>query len=420
MPVLAILPWLVCAEHWSASVLVLLAIGFITALARVTSSLSFPQNSPKLVKFSDWPILGALQFFFAPYTFWLKAIRQSSTGNFSFYVGKRQVVGISRTQGRKTFFENANLKAAEAERMDKILPRMVSDTNNTLKALLVVPLQNAISEWRVTNPFNSFPLLVFQNMIRIYGPHDVADDPAILRSGMRAFKAFENATSPLKIIFPWLITPKQLLRLFHSARIYLYISMVIWRRKNMGIIAEDVIQYFLDRGTTTRDIVTYVIGYVIAAQTSTSVVLPWIPFFLAQNPEWLARARAEVDSVVTRHRITPTQSPADVLATLDTNSWQTEFPLIDLCLRETIRIVDRQPLFRLNCSGMDIPIGDTGEVVPNGAFMAWHKYELHMDPTIFRDPQMFDPGRYLPDRTEDKKVPNGYLGWGAAVIHASA
>jgi sterol 14-demethylase len=36
-----------------------------------------------------------------------------------------------------------------------------------------------------------------------------------------------------------------------------------------------------------------------------------------------------------------------------------------------------------------------------------------MDPSIYPDPEKWDPERYLPDRAEDKKVPMGYLGWGA-------
>lgn len=35
-----------------------------------------------------------------------------------------------------------------------------------------------------------------------------------------------------------------------------------------------------------------------------------------------------------------------------------------------------------------------------------------MNPDIYSEPLRWDPGRYLPDRAEDKKHPMGYVGWG--------
>lgn len=37
-----------------------------------------------------------------------------------------------------------------------------------------------------------------------------------------------------------------------------------------------------------------------------------------------------------------------------------------------------------------------------------------MDPSVYPNPEKWDPSRYLPDRAEDKKVSMGYLGWGIA------
>jgi hypothetical protein len=35
-----------------------------------------------------------------------------------------------------------------------------------------------------------------------------------------------------------------------------------------------------------------------------------------------------------------------------------------------------------------------------------------MNPAIYKDPERWDPERFLPDRAEDKKVPHAYMGWG--------
>lgn len=41
--------------------------------------------------------------------------------------------------------------------------------------------------------------------------------------------------------------------------------------------------------------------------------------------------------------------------------------------------------------------------------------EVHMDPNIYKDPLKWDPSRYYPERSEDKKIPYSYLGWGGGL-----
>ena len=113
-----------------------------------------------------------------------------------------------------------------------------------------------------------------------------------------------------------------------------------------------------------------------------------------------------------RHRASPDQSVGDVLATLAVEHWESEFPMIDLCLRECIRLQLVGTAFRKNITDQNIPIGNTGETIPKGAFAAYMIDDVHMDADVYPDPLRWDPGRYLPGRAEDKKIPMGYVGWG--------
>lgn len=36
-----------------------------------------------------------------------------------------------------------------------------------------------------------------------------------------------------------------------------------------------------------------------------------------------------------------------------------------------------------------------------------------MDPAIYRNPSVWDPSRFLPDRAEDKSAPHAFPGWGS-------
>jgi cytochrome P450 len=131
------------------------------------------------------------------------------------------------------------------------------------------------------------------------------------------------------------------------------------------------------------------------------------------HPEWKGKVREEVDGVVAKYRTNPGQSPADVLDTLTLDAWENDFPLIDLCLRESIRLGIPGTSFRKNSTGADLPIGKTGEVIPKGAFAVYLVDDMHVNAEIYTDPLTFDPGRYLPDRAEDKKQPHAFLGWGS-------
>lgn len=83
-----------------------------------------------------------------------------------------------------------------------------------------------------------------------------------------------------------------------------------------------------------------------------------------------------------------------------------------MCLRESIRIQLLGTAFRKNISGRAIPTGSGDEIIPPNAFVTFAIADTHLDPEIYTDPLKWDPSRMLPDRAEDKKKPQGYLGWG--------
>ena len=101
---------------------------------------------------------------------------------------------------------------------------------------------------------------------------------------------------------------------------------------------------------------------------NTAVQAAWILCYLAYDPIWYAKVREEVDSVVAKHRTSEEQTPVDVLRGLSLEAWESEFPCIDLGVRDSIRLNLMGASIRQNTSGKDIEIGDTGVVVPKDAF----------------------------------------------------
>jgi len=149
-----------------------------------------------------------------------------------------------------------------------------------------------------------------------------------------------------------------------------------------------------------------------AGQLNSGINAAYLFAYLATNPTWYSIVQKEVDDAICRFRTSSSQTPADVLASLTLESWESSFPMIDLCLRECIRLQSAGTAFRKNISGRSIPIGQSGEIVPPEAFAVYLLDEIHFDPEVYTEPLRWDPSRFLPDRAEDKKSPLSYLGWG--------
>ena len=79
--------------------------------------------------------------------------------------------------------------------------------------------------------------------------------------------------------------------------------------------------------------------------------------------------RAEVEAAVAKHRHSPDQGPEDVLRALTLDAWEVDFPLVELCLREAVRLGTTGTAFRKNISGHDVPIGKTGEIIPKDSYV---------------------------------------------------
>lgn len=156
-------------------------------------------------------------------------------------------------------------------------------------------------------------------------------------------------------------------------------------------------------------------GALFAGLLNSGVNVAWVLCYLAKSPEWLSRVRAEVTAAAAKHSThpDPAASLIDRLSTLPVEAWESAFPTIDLCLKDSIRLQLVGSAFRKNISGRELSVG-TGEVVPPGAFVAYHLGDSHLNPEIFREPEKWDPSRYEEGREEDKKAPYAWVGWGAA------
>ncbi|KAG4435810.1 hypothetical protein IFR05_008702 [Cadophora sp. M221] len=424
---------------------ILAVLGFISIFASYvvfSPRQSLSPHSPKQIS-DQYPIFGALRYFSARWDFYRDAIAESKTGNFSFYLGKYGVIGFSGRQARKEFFESKVLSLHEGTSLSPQVPnppqsiqggKPVQDTsafadyfNRRINRMLsrenfgkCVPAMIRDTQTRLlefgdsgmTDPFDSIHSLVFQLTVRNVGCNDIADDRTLLEKTRGIYETMENSYNPSIIVLPWIVkafTPSFINQSIAGARLYFILKGIVDKRKKTGQRENDTLQYLMDQGDDLGKMIGFIIGALFAGVVNSGINSGWLLCYLATNPHWMVEVRKEVENAATKYSTDKTASLSDRLATLPVEAWESEFPMLDLCLKETIRVQGQGVFQRRNVSGSDLTIG--GEVVPNGAFALYHVADTHRDETIYKDPEIWDPARYLPDRAEGSNKLD-YIGWG--------
>ncbi|KAF2846683.1 cytochrome P450 [Plenodomus tracheiphilus IPT5] len=401
-----------------------------------------PKNAPPTVS-DDVPIVGAIGFWTERWTWFQRKRDTSTTGNFSWHAGAHTIIGLSGDRGRQVFFETKGLGFKEGyavlfgqspaieshddgagqedegnhfnrrlahllktEQFRRKLPILISDTQEAMEAIKNEPSG-------ITNPFESLYRIVFRLTIRMVGADEIADDAKALEETLRMFELIDNSATASSVMFPKFPSPAVLKRTYAGGRLYMMIETILKKRASSDEKHDDALQYMLDQGDRTFKIVEFIIGALFAGLLNSGINAAWVMCYLATSPDWLRRTQGEIRTTAARYARNPKASLRDQLDDVPLEAWETKFPIIDMCLRDSIRLNLLGTALRRNISGKDIPTGHGDEVIPPGAFVTYATGDIHLDPEIYPDPHTWDPARYLPERGEDKLKEHGFLGWGS-------
>jgi cytochrome P450 len=144
-------------------------------------------------------------------------------------------------------------------------------------------------------------------------------------------------------------------------------------------IESDTVQRFTD-----DEVVDHMIFLLMAAHDTSTITLSTMMQYLGQHPEWRDRCRAESMALGT---------DAPTLGQLD------ELEVLDLVMKECLRLVSPTPVVARRA------VKDTevqGKYVPAGTYASVAPHFTHHMSRYWPDPEAFDPGRFAPDRREDK------------------
>lgn len=172
---------------------------------------------------------------------------------------------------------------------------------------------------------------------------------------------------------------------------------------------DDALQVLLDLGDSTADVINFIMGTLFAGIVNSGLMSAWIFIFLDQEPEWRDKVVDELRTLLNKYAPSSEKyaSMGERFSRIPPEAWENEMPILEDCLRETIRLIVSGAMLRRVTQG-DLEV--SGRKIPNGTFLTYLAGETHSDPNIYPNPTKYDPSRFTSG--QDKSQTHGFLGWG--------
>ncbi|WNG21205.1 bifunctional cytochrome P450/NADPH--P450 reductase [Cystobacter fuscus] len=149
-------------------------------------------------------------------------------------------------------------------------------------------------------------------------------------------------------------------------------------------------------GLDEENIRNQMVTFLIAGHETTSGLLSFATYFLLRHPEVLEKAYAEVDRVL-----------GDELPRFEQVS---QLHYIDQILRESLRLWPTAPAFSVHPKAEETLIAGTYPIRRDDTAVVLTTM-LHRDPTVWKDPERFDPDRFAPE-VRDSIPPHAWKPFG--------
>ncbi|KAH8978743.1 cytochrome P450 [Lactarius hatsudake] len=412
-------------KHELPSSFVLVTLSLFLSLV----SLYTPALLPRFFLFNTF------SFFRRRYDFFVWGFQVTGQRLFQFRLLRNNVVVVSGEQGRRDFFNAKGLDLQEGftalsgavpiihgvttglrqNRVAKIYRRLANAQRGARLTELIPEVLNdgrrLLRPWEkagTVDPFDRIPELIFQTIIRCLTCTEIADHPEIVARLRQLFDKVDRGTTPATVLFPWFPSPAMISKARATKQIYDIIVNAIKVRKQSGVSHNDNLQLFLDSGDEVSTIVAASFLFISAL----SEEAPWLITYLGCHPRWRDEARAEVEGLISSHAletISACDSPlpsSTALSSIPLTAWENETPVMDMLIRETLRIAQPHTAARRNV-GPEMYID--GRVIPTGTLVVYPFSDVHLNPALYPDPWRFDPAR--PQLQADS-----YVGWGGGKV----
>ncbi|KAI1378720.1 putative cytochrome P450 [Hypoxylon crocopeplum] len=426
---------------------------FVSSLAYLSYTPTVDKRAPAFTT-DVVPFIGSWSFFTQKMGFWKSSMARSKTGNFSFWLGKNHVVGVSGEAARKMYLDHRSLHLIKgitlighgpdfingrstvihdiwkgtgssdrtyaqrrlldlqrSELLAKRLPRVTRDARSAFEAMMMNPSN-------VTSPSVACFRIVVTQGSRVIGTDEIPDDPKLLKALLGYIPILQFTNSLHLLAFPWLsyFSPAYWKRRYGRWGLTRIVTPLVNRRMKKGAPrGDDALQYLIDTGDSKDYITNFIISMLFIAGANTGVISGSMLNIVAHNPEWQEKIYAEIKASAAAHCTEKNRdlSLVDQLDSLSLEDWEQMSASLELCYKEAIRMWVAFPMGRFNDTPDPIPIPGTDEVIPSGSFACYNTIDVHYNETLYPDPMKWDPERWREGRKEFEREAYGFMGWGA-------
>ncbi|XP_044883777.1 cytochrome P450 4B1-like isoform X2 [Mauremys mutica] len=137
-------------------------------------------------------------------------------------------------------------------------------------------------------------------------------------------------------------------------------------------------------GLSDEDLRAEVDTFMFEGHDSTASGISWLLYCMALHPEHQQRCREEIK---------------EILGDRDTVQWDDigKMTYTTMCIKETLRLYPPVPVVARELSA-PVTFVD-GRTLPKGSLVSLNIYGLHRNPTVWHDPEVFDPLRFSPENS---------------------
>lgn len=195
---------------------------------------------------------------------------------------------------------------------------------------------------------------------------------------------------------PWILWPSAPRLGYRSARRAMddYLYRLI-RSRRAADRSDDLLGLLIHDAGLSDDLVRdQLLTLLIAGHDTSTAALAWTLYNLGKHPEWMARARSEVDAVLRTEP--PDESRLGQLVSLEN------------AINEALRLY---PPIHVSMRTAAMDLAFDGYRIPAGARLMFSIYLTHRHPALWDDPGRFDPNRF--NRTGSNRIgPYTFLPFG--------
>ena len=281
------------------------------------------------------------------------------------------------------------------QQLQMLMPALRDKPMRTYSDIIVEEVEGLIKDW---GDEGELDLLAFTKELTIYTSSHCLLGPEFRHELNKEFAEIyhdlEQGIKPIAYVFPNLPLPVFRRRDKARARLQVLVTEIMEKRAEDRPQSPNVFQTLIDAtyedGTklTPHEITGMLIATIFAGHHTSSGTTAWVLIELLRHPDWMQRVVAELDQLFGEGAPVSFESLRQI-------------PHLESVLKEVLRL--HPPLIILMRKVLqDFEV--EGTVIKAGKFVCAAPAITHRIPSLFPNPESFEPERYSPERQEDRNL----------------